>query len=226
MVPGLYFTKSSLISPSSNNYPYKAYIDDTLKINNENSPLQQSGGYYKDTGGLDSTDVLTGSNAGLSERYSLISSSRSAHFCAPLKSDLCTIDRWILPDVDIAIRLWQTSTEFRLVKPATIANLGKVVIEDISFLANKITVHPAVKLAHERVLMTTNAKYPFIRSRVHSYNISSGATYFRQDNIFQNEKPDRVVIGMVSSAGYQGSYVKKTLRYNGFRCQKHRFHSR
>ena len=107
-----------LVSPSSNNYPYKAYVDDVLKVNTDNSKIQETWLYYKDTGDMDSTDVLTGSNIGLTERYAKISASRSSYAVGPLKSDLCNLERWILPDVDIAIRLWQSSSPFRLVKPA------------------------------------------------------------------------------------------------------------
>lgn len=205
-----------LISPSSNNYPYKAYLDEALNQNENNSYLPQTQLYFKDLGDMDSTEVLAGPNAGLSERYNVVAASKQASILGPLRSDLCTLDRWILPGVDITVRLWPTKSEFRLMKTATILGDFKIKIDDIVFLANKITVKPAITQAQEQILKTVPAKYPFTRSRVHAYNMTSGSTFFRQDQIFQDDRPDRVVIGLVSSSAYQGSYVKNPFNFQDF----------
>lgn len=203
-----------LISPSSNNYPYKAYLDYTLQNSIDNNKIQNSWIYYKDrAGAMENTDPLTGPNTGLTNRFGLIAGSKLAHALGPLRSDLCTMDRWILPGVDITIRLWPTKSLFRLMKPSTEAGDFNVKIEDIVFLANKITVKPEIVQAQEQILKTVTAKYPFTRSRVHAYNIASGATFFRQDQLFQDERPDRVIVGIVDSSGYQGNYEKNPFNF-------------
>lgn len=211
------FLNQVLVSPSSNNYPYKAYLDLLLNQNQLNNKQTQSSIYYKDTSGyMDETDVSTGGNLGLIKRYGLVSASKNAFALGPLRSDIATADRWILPGVEILIRLWQTKSIFRLVKAPAIVGNFKITIEDVTFLANKITVRPEITKAHESILTTVNAKYPFTRSRVHAYNVASGATFFRQDQIFQNERPDRVIIGLVSSVGYQGDYDKNPFNFQTF----------
>lgn len=195
-----------LVSPASNNYAYKSYLDVLMNENSENNKRLEAWGYYKDTGGsFDEQNVLTGNNEGLTTRYALVSGSKVATVVGPLQSDLCSCNKWIMPGVDVLIRLWQTNQKFRIMIPDGVIYACKIVFDDIVFLANKITVKPEITQAHNQILKTVNAKYPFQRTRLHTYHIPQGSTFFRQDQLFQNERPDKILIGIVESVAFHGS---------------------
>ena len=66
--------------------------------------------------------------------------------------------------------------------------------------ACKISVAPEIMVAHNAMLAKTPAKYPYDRTRILTYALPTGSYLFREDNLFQFEKPDKIIVGFVSSA--------------------------
>lgn len=206
-----------LVSPSSNHYMYKAYIDMTLKENARNNHEIEAAMYFADTSsGIDITNPTIVNNKGLVNRYAFVKEGQLATALSPLKSDLASLKKWILPGVEIHIRLWQTSDAFRIVRDNTEIVNYKIQLEDVVFLANIITVKSSVTLAHHQLLQTHNAKYPFERSRVQAFNIPTGSTSFRKDQLFQDERPDRVILGIVPADAYNGSLTANPYHFSPF----------
>lgn len=213
------YLNQTLVSPCNNNYPYKAYFDNVLQANFQNNNVQKAEMWFNDDIGLfDSTDVgSVGTNTARRQRHYPLVASQGARIVGPLLADLNTIDRWILPGVDINIRLWQTSNEFRLMKDVGVTANFVLKFTDVVFMPNIITVKPSITDAHLSLLNSgQNAKYPFFRHQVHAYNVPSGSTFFRQDQIFQNEKPDRVIIGIVNAEAYQGNLQKNPFNFQDY----------
>ena len=69
---------------------------------------------------------------------------------------------------------------------------------------------PDVVVAHNSLLAKTPAKYPYDRTRILTYHyaLTKGSYLFRKDNLFQFEKPDKILVGFVPSAAFQGSYTR------------------
>ncbi len=202
------YLNQRLVSPSTNNYGYKAYFD-VLLNEEKNTYKLESQGYYKDTAGLmDVSDAFMGGNAGLTKRYVLVKQNRLVDFIGPLYGDLFQMEHWLLPGVEIRLRLWPAKSEFFLMKATSIEADFKFVMEDVIYHVCKVTVDDTVAQLQNEVLSTISAKYPYNRSRIHAYTINAGSLQFREDNLFQGEVPDKLVIAMVSSDAYQGSYYK------------------
>ena len=106
-----------------------------------------------------------------------------------------------------------TKSKFTLVKPDTIMGDFKIKIADIYMHACKVAVAPDVVVAHNVMLTKTPAKYPYDRTRILTYALSQGSYLFREDNLFQFEKPDRIIVGFVSSAAFQGSYTRNPFNF-------------
>jgi hypothetical protein len=202
-----------LISSSNNNYPFKAAIDCILNTQQyedlSGNPSSEAWGFYPETNIGDWTDSYSKSR--LKARTQ---NGKSPTFTGPLLADACSTRRWILPGVETVIRLWQTDYQFRILKDAAVIPDYKVVIEDIAFIANLITVKPEVTLSHQQILQTQTAKYPYKRTRVHTYNIKAGASSFKEDQIFQNDVPDKVYVTLVPTTAYLGLQTESAIDFS------------
>ncbi|KAJ8309732.1 hypothetical protein KUTeg_011597 [Tegillarca granosa] len=89
--------------------------------------------------------------------------------------DLFNLDRYILNQVAIGVKLYRSKPEFCLItnenQPAY-----EVVIEDIILKVAKVIVSPSVIYGHAEVLKHTNAKYPYTKTEVKMMTIPSEAT--------------------------------------------------
>ena len=208
------FLNQQLISSSTRDYQYKSYIDTVLFNDKSTKETRlQTSGFYKDSGDIESTDVLTGTNLGLTEIYSLVSASRGAYFYGPLLADITQVDRYILGGVDVHLRLWPSNQKFNLVKPATIVGDFKIKILDIAYHVCKLNLTPDFLLGQDTMLKKHNALYPYKRSRIQTFAIPTGSYVFIETNLFQFERCQQVIVGFLKSEAYQGSYTKKPFNF-------------
>jgi len=68
------------------------------------------------------------------------------------------------------------------------------------------------------VLNRNNAAvYPFVRNEIKTFSVSTGMTNIVKENLFSSSKlPERIVIGIVSTSGYNGAYGKNAYAFNPF----------
>ena len=207
------FLNQQLVSSSTNNYGYKAYLDTLLHNDKQVKDTRlQSHLWYGDTAGaMDAANPLTGGNSGLAYRYALVGANKQAHTYGPLLTDLAQMDKWIMNGIDVHIRLWPAKNTFTLMKEDTITGDFKIKISSIVLQACKITLKPDVLTAQNG--MKSLAIYPYKRSRIQTFSIPTGSYLFREDNLFQFDKPSQLIVGFVSSNAYQGSYTKNPFNF-------------
>ena len=157
--------------------------------------------------------MLTGGNSGQSERYALVGNNQTCHVYGHLNADMCQLTKYILNGVDTRITLWPSKSKFSLVKPDTIVGDFKIKITDIYLHACKVTIAPDIVVAHNALLAKTPAKYPYDSTRILTYALPTGSYLFREDNLFQFEKPERIILGFVASAAFQGSYTRNPFNF-------------
>lgn len=133
----------------------------------------------------------------------------------PLYHDLFNMDRLILNQVAINVRLTRARSEFCLMTNVASPDY-KVEIEDIVLKACKVQINPAVIYGHAEILKTVNAKYPFTKTEVKQIAIAKGTVNFDQDQLFQNIRPNRVVVGFVNTLGAAGDYTKNPFNFQHF----------
>ena len=94
----------SLVTPSSNTYPFRAYVDTVLNYGYEAKNTQLTSQlWYKDTAGhMDATNV-DGGNTCLNERRRYIAESRIVEMMGRLHVDLFLQDRFPLNGVSVKI---------------------------------------------------------------------------------------------------------------------------
>lgn len=199
--------QQKLVSPSTTNYCYKAFVETLLSYDKNAKDTQlQAAGFFKDYApAMEATHPITGGNTGLSARYGLTKEGRTADFIGPLHADICQQQRLLLNGVEVQIKLWPVKPQFGLMSGSDNVDY-KVVIVDAILKVCKVTVNPSVTLAHSRVLETTTAKYPFERTEIKTYTISAGNFSFKAENLFQGAIPSRMTIGFVKTAAYTGDF--------------------
>lgn len=212
--------QQQVISPTvSTNYAYKAYIDVLLKNGVSKSlPGLQSQLFAADTAGfMNDPDALSGGNFGLYERAKALENSAFVDLEGPIYMDICQQDRFLINGVQVAIKLWPNRDSFCLMS-AENGQKYKIHIEDTILRCCYLKINPGVLLGHSEALQKHPALYPFKKSDIKCFGIPAGQFHLNIDDVFQGEIPERLVVGLVSSKAYSGSYSLNPFNFEHFHC--------
>lgn len=201
----------------SNNYnPYRAYIHTLLRYGQDalSSQVQTQGWFMDDADSPGVTDPA-GLNNGLFERSKIIITSKTLDLQGPIFHDLFSMDRYLLNQVDVKLKIYRSPVSFALLAKDASTNF-KINIEDIYVLARKVRVNPAVLYGHSTILEKRNALYPYTKVECRSQSVATGSASFNWDNLFQGRKPEKVIVGFVKSKALNGDYT--TNPYNFENC--------
>ena len=192
----------TLVTPSENTYPYRAIIESTLNYGLEAKTSHLTSAlFYQDTPGfLERRDGAV--NYGFGKRQELTSQSRTIDMMGRLHCDIFHQERYLINGVDVKIRLTPSKSSFNLMAAAGTG--FKSIITYASLFVRKVRLNPAVSLAHAKALERTAAKYPIKRVVVKTFSVPAGNVGVVQDNLFLSQTPNRLVIGLVDSAAFNG----------------------
>ena len=139
----------------------------------------------------------------------------AVEFYGPLMADFCQQDRLILNGVDIDIKLTPTSNSFRLmVYPDGIG--ARIELEEVKFMVCRVTVANETFLGIEKNLQTYPVVYPFARSDVRIFNMAAGLYSNTWESLYQGEVPSKLIVGIVNTEAYEGSYKLNPYRFQPF----------
>ena len=198
----------------TNNYnPYRAYIHTLLNYGQDalSSQIQTQGWFIDDSDSPGVTDP-SGTNNGLYERSKTIQKSQTLDIQGPIFHDLFSLDRYLLNQVDVKLKVYRSPASFVLLAKDASTNF-KIHIEDIYVLARKIRVNPAVLYGHSKILEKKNALYPYTKVECRSQSVATGSASFQWDNLFQGQKPEKVIIGFVKSKALNGDYTTNPFNF-------------
>ena len=199
------FLQEQLLSSTGVNYAYNAILDVLLNCGNEAETSQlESQLFYKDSAGfMDSTSPITADNTGLFYRHQYSEESKVVDMEGPLYEGVFQLDRYLLNGINIRIKLHQSSNAFRLMSNG---KGYKVVLLEAKLRVCKVTVSPDVMVAHASMLKSVTAKYPYYRPETRIFSLSPGQYSFSLDNLFNGRIPTKLVMVMMKSEAYAGSY--------------------
>ena len=201
-----------LISPSTNTYPYRAYLETLLSYGAPAKESQMSASlWYKDTAGH--MDATTEENEGLADRKTFSSRSRLVDMMGKIHSDLFFQERYMLNGVDMKIRLVRSKDAFALM--AADASF-KIRITEASLFVRKVKLSPSIQLAHIKALEKGTAKYPIRRVDTKVFSVPKGNLTANQENLFLGQLPKRLVVGMVESAAFNGSFNRNAYNFRHY----------
>ena len=203
------YLNDTLVTPSSNTYPFRAYVDTVLSYGDEAKNAQLTSQlWYKDTAGhMDATNV-DGGNTGLVERRRYIAESRIVEMMGRLHVDLFLQDRFLLNGVSVKIRLVCSRDAFLLMAGGQNPDY-KVQIVDAVLFARKAVLSPTVQMTHIKGLEEGTAKYPIRPVDCKVYSIAQGAMSHTQENLFLGTLPKRLILWCIDNDAYNGEFSKK-----------------
>ena len=200
--------------------PYNAMIQ-VLLNNGQDAKLSQltSQLFIKDDNDKpEDTNAYSGANNALFLRRSYIAESKIVDLEGPIYHDLFTLQRYLLNQIDVKLKLYRSSNAFCLCSGEITPNY-KIDILDVYVLMKKmkkIKVNPALIFGHAESLKSSNAKYFFTRTEVRTQSIASGSTSFHWMNMFQGQRPNQIVVAFIKSSAVSGDY--KTNPFNFLNC--------
>ena len=210
-----------VISPSSNTYPYRCMIETLLNYGNDAKESQLTAQlFYKDTAGkmdvVRPTEANATANLGLKARYEFTKESAAVSMVGRIHSDMFLQPRLLLSHVDMTIRLNRAKSLFCLVSSEGGGATFKAVIQEAVLRMRKVKVSPSVILEHTATLAKTTAKYPIQRVDCKVFSVPAGNMSINQDNLFLGNVPQRVIVAMVDTDSFNGSYTKNPFNFKHY----------
>jgi hypothetical protein len=206
-------TLQNKASITCNYNPFRAFVQTLLKYDNTalSSQVTTQGWAIDDSDSPGVTDPA-GSNNGLFERQKWIDGSKSLDLQGPIFHDLFDMERFLLNQVDVKVKLYRSPTNFALLADSN-AEDYKINFEDIYILAKKIRVNSALIYGHSKILEKQNALYPHTKVECRSQSVATGSTSFNWENMFQGKRPEKVIIGFVKSKALNGDYTTNPFNF-------------
>lgn len=209
----------TLITASTGTYGYRAYLESILTYGKDYKQTQLGNSMYYEGEGNQFSISSTNDDAGLEKRRDRIKRSKLVDMTGRLHIDIFSQERFLLNNVDLRLRFVRAKNNFALLACAVQGDnieAYKIKIEHMSLYIRKVTLNPAVVLAHARALQEATAKYPIRRSVPKVFSCSAGLMNVVQDNLFLNQRPNRLVVAMVESKAFNGDYKKSAFEFQHF----------
>jgi len=208
------YLNQRLITPSSNTYPYRAYIETCLGYDKSSKDTHlQMGLYHKDTAGEFNT--LGVDNTGYTARKALVAESSEVVMMGRIHSELFKQDRYLLNGVEMCVKLIRSKDAFCLMAAGDAAT-SKVVITDATLMVRKARISPSIMIAHANTLKKATAKYPLTRVDVKTVTIPAQLQAKTVDNLVLGVLPKRVILGFVLNSAYNGAVGHNPFNFEHF----------
>lgn len=212
-----------LISTSSNTYPYRAYLETLLSYGEDAKKTQLANEMYYKIGDSQFHFSAANANDGLQKRRHRSQRSKTLDMVGRIHGDIFTQEKFLLNGVDVRLRFVRSKNTFALLAvPAagtgdeTPPHQYRIKIAHMSLFVRKAKVNPAIFLAHGKALQTTTTKYPIKRVVTKVFSIPQGNMNVVQENLFLNQRPNRLVIGLVSSKAFNGEYATSPFEFKHY----------
>lgn len=203
------FLNQKCITPPSNHYGYRAYIENLLNYGDgaKQSHLT-SCLWYKD----DSNAFNSFGNSGYLTRKQLTTGEKHIEMYSNLHCDIFNVNKFMLNGVELGVKLINAKNEFHLMGSVA----SHVEIIEANLFVRKVKINPSISLAHARALSITPAKYPITRVEIKTVTIAADIQSKSIDNLFLGQMPKRCIIGMVDGKSFNGALEKNPFNFEHF----------
>jgi hypothetical protein len=213
------------VSQNYDTYPYRVVLDDYLFAANTHLLNYNSMALYaKDSAGkMDIRNPFAATDAtknnGLFTRAKYFRGSARVQMAGRFHLDLCEQERAIVSQVDVRLKITPASDAFVLMS-ATQNPAYKFELMDSKLLVRMVKPKSETLLAHAMTLKESPAKYPIRRKTMRMITVPAGVSEFSRDDIFQGNKPDRVIIAGVKGTAAAGSYTQNPFNFDPCQLQR------
>ena len=203
------YLNDTLVAPSLNTYPFRAYVDTVLSYgsNAKNTQLT-SQLWYKDTTGHMNAINADGDNTGLVERRRHISESRAVEMMGQLHLDLFLQDRFLLNGVSVKIRLVRSNDAFSLMAGCQNPDYNVQIVDAVMFA--RCAESDCSNGSHKRI-GKGRTKYQIRPVDGKVYSIPQGAILHTHENLFLETLSKRLMLWCIDNDAYNREYSKTHL---------------
>ena len=210
----VYLNSVQLNTPSGA-YPYLAYLQTLLTYSPTVKDTQMEAAmFYKDT--ANHFDKITGGeNVGMVARKNRIKKSKEVELIGRIHSDIFLQPKYLLSYVDLRLKLIRNKQAFLLLTPKVdgVQTEYKIEILDAGLVMRKVKISPVISLAHAKVLEKANAIYPITKNVIRVFHAATGSYSLQEDNLFLPRIPNKIIIGMVRSEAFNGSFALNPFQF-------------
>ena len=208
----------TLITEQSDTYAYRAYIESLLNYSrSEKETFLTSALFYKDTAKLmdepQADKAAPERNEGLYKRSLYTLTSNTVGMLGTPFCDIFHTERFLVPGVEIKIKLNIHSNEFILMSSTGPPATEKVEIIEAKLRVRHINVTPSVGLKLNNAMV----KYPLRTVSTHLKTLTGGVLSESFNNIFNSGiVPERLIIGLIPNKAYNGDYTLNPFNFGHF----------
>lgn len=205
------------ISPSSGNYMYAAYLNNQfLKTSLIKQDQLQTEFFYEDEPDH-FDDVDPGTNTGFKDRAALVTASTTVCISGKLKGGIFDQEKLIPPQFNLSLRFYPNRDSFTLMSgtdnPSEILTVTDMVLQ-----YKKVRLTPSLALAISRGFSAQPAVYPINNIQVIVFEEPANTTLINRILTRYSQVPERIFVGIVSTAAYSGSYVDNPFNFERKSC--------
>jgi hypothetical protein len=208
------FINGYRMTQASDMYAYKAMIKTQLYYGDDAKKTQLTAQGFR-TENSDNLDDFTNDNTGYVWRRQLFKGSKVVELEGPLLEDVLQLDKYLLNGMRVQIKLYPALKKFYIMADDVTKDY-KIEVVDVVFRACMVKVNPGVLLGHASAMETKNALYQFTRVETKSYSVSSGTSNVYLDNMFQGNRPSKLVFGFVATAAYNGDFKRNPFKFHHY----------
>ena len=212
--------QQKVISPHvGTNYAYKAYFD-TMFYSSETAQLTEATNmlyekeYYEFMGDV---DPFSSGNTSVRKRYRYIEESNIFDMEGKIFSDVFQVDRLLLNNVSVRVRFSKNEPSFSLVSANTNPSYKINIVDAYMRVALAKPTAP-VLISQSNVLKNTPALYPYTGSVIKSFSLAQRERQVSLSNIFNGDIPSQLIVAMLDTNAYIGSYDKNPFQFKPFSC--------
>lgn len=201
------------------NYAHKAFLTSILNYGTDAKSTHLSTSHWiDDKMGEEHTATLTGpQKTKMSARSARLAGSKSLDMIGRLNSSLFNQHRYLIPGLNLHIKLLRNSPEFVLQKSEATADNFVIEITKIEMLVRKLEIHPSIAVSHNSLLSQgKRVQYPINHTETQFFTISPGRQSERI-HILQNKQEAKIIIvGLLDHTAKNGSYTHSPFKFENF----------
>lgn len=144
-------------------------------------------------------------NDALKNRTEFASKGQEFEMLGSLGVDFTQQNRYLIPNTNISIKLWQSNPAFALLSSKLNQDFRVKILEAKIKLCH-VKLDPFVSDAIANSIKLTPVQYPFISSRINLHSIPKGSQTCVINNIFSNDCPDKLFVCLVNTQAFTGSF--------------------
>ena len=198
---------------SYNSYPYMSYLQTLLGTSSShgtNHILPQRG-FIKDRKGHVAIPESENEDSPYSIRKNIFHYKDFSDFCIPVHNDLCTMEKYLPPNVKIGFTIRRTNDDFVFWNHNTANKYKfKIVLEDIHLKVKVMELYEPVLQNHFKQVKSSNQlNIKYTKNVMKTFTVPTGSVELKQHNLFfGNCLPNRVYLAFVEQEAFNGSLGK------------------